>query len=113
VTFTSKLLGCHYVVEPSVPGIVTFTLTVTSGGLLHVVWTTTPLLQGTATVVCPDPDASTSIPGQTGPNLVAPTPIEFDLPVDGGRQPVGGGFQSGGDGWVHSGTITITRRPPT
>ena len=35
-----------------------------------------------------------------------------ELPVDGGQQPVAGGFTSGGDGWVHSGTITIARRPP-
>lgn len=110
VTWASKT-DCTYATEPAIPGTIGFTLTITAGGLLHVVWTGSGELKTLGTVTCPgDPPAV--IPGQPGPSLILPTPQAFDLPVDGGQQTVGGGFTSGGDGWTHSGTIIIARRPP-
>lgn len=107
VTFRSTM-GCAYVDILTPPGILSFDLSITSAGRLRVAWDGTAALQATASVLCPD---SPAIPGQVGPSLIGPTPIAFELPVDGGQQPVAGGL-SGGDGWVHSGIITIARRPP-
>jgi hypothetical protein len=90
-------------------GILIFDLVITPDGRLHVTWAGSATLQATASVPCPDAPA---IPGQVGPSLLAPSPIEFELPVDGGQQAVSGGFTSGSDGRIHSGTITIARRPP-
>ena len=112
VTWASKT-DCTYATEPAISGTIGFTLTITPGGLLHVVWTGSGQLKALGTVTCPDdPNPPAVIPGQPGPSLMLPTPQEFDLPVDGGQQTVGGGFTSGGDGWTHSGTIIIARRPP-
>ena len=109
VTFTSKIAPCTYANDATVPGSISVDLSITPAGRLHVAWNGSAALQATASVVCPD---AAPIPGQVGPSLIAPAPVEFELPVDGGRQTVGGGFVSGGDGWIHSGTITIARRPP-
>ncbi len=108
VTFNSKS-ECAYVNVLAPQGILSFDLSITPAGRLRVAWEGTATLQASASVLCPD---SSPIPGQVGPSLVAPTPIVFELPVDGGQQPVAGGFTSAGDGWIHSGTITVTRRPP-
>ena len=62
----------------------------------------------TASVVCPDAPV---IPGQPGPSLVNPLPTTFEMPVAGGQQAISGGVLSGGQGFAHSGTITIARRP--
>lgn len=109
VTFTSKIAPCTYATEPAVPGSISFNLSITPAGRLHVAWDGSATLQATASVLCPD---APPIPGQVGPSLIAPSPLDFELPVDGGQQAVGGGFVSGGDGWIHSGMITIRRRPP-
>ena len=109
VTFTSKISPCTYTNDPVAPGSLAFDLSITPAGRLHVSWGGSTSLQATAGVLCPD---APPIPGQAGPSLIAPSPIDFELPVNGGRQAVGGGFVSAGDGWIHPGTITIKRRPP-
>jgi hypothetical protein len=112
VTWASKT-DCTYTTEPAISGTIGFTLTITPAGLLHVVWTGSGELRTLGTVLCPGgPPPPPPIPGQPGPSLMLPTPQEFDLPVAGGQQTVGGGFTGGGDGWTHSGTIIITRHPP-
>ncbi len=112
VTWASKT-DCTYATEPATLGTIGFTLTITPGGLLHVAWTGSGQLKTLGTVTCPaNPNPPAVIPGQPGPSLLLPTPQEFDLPVDGGQQTVGGGFTDGGDGWIHSGTIIIRRLPP-
>lgn len=112
VTWASKT-DCSYATEPAIPGTIGFTLTITPGGLLHVVWTGSAELRTLGTVTCPNPGGAPAvIPGQPGPSLILPTPQAFDLPVDGGQQTVGGGFTDGADGWTHAGTIIIARHPP-
>lgn len=108
VTFTSTI-GCAYVNVLAPQGLLAFDLSITPAGRLRVSWEGTAALQASASVQCPDAPA---IPGQVGPSLIAPTPVRFELPAEGGRQPVAGGFTSAGDGWTHSGTITVTRLPP-
>lgn len=108
VTFSSTI-GCAYVDVLAPQGVLSFDLSITPAGRLRVAWNGTSALQASASVLCPE---SSPIPGQVGPSLIVPSPIEFELPVDGGQQPVAGGFTSGGDGWTHSGVITIARRPP-
>jgi hypothetical protein len=108
VTFDSRI-GCAYVDVVAPQGTVRFDLSITPAGRLRVAWDGTAALQATASVRCPE---SPAIPGQPGPSLIGPTPMAFELPVDGGQMPVAGGFTSGGDGWIHSGVITVARRPP-
>ncbi len=107
VSFVSKLPECSYVNPISNPFTWTVTITRAPNDRIHVEWTaaaTGPSV--TATVMC---DMG-SIPGQPGPSLILPTPAAFDLPSDGGQVAIGGGFQSGGDGFTHTGTMTVTRR---
>mgnify|MGYP003548043866 CR=1 FL=1 len=96
----------------------TFDATVTVGadGFLQVTWSagdgSADSLVTTATVQCPaDPPnpPPPPVPGQPGPRLMLPAPTEFGLPSAGGARAIGGGFQSGSDGWTHSGTITVKR----
>ena len=109
VIFISKISPCTYANDPTVPGNLSFDLAITQAGRLHVSWAGSATLDAKASVLCPE---TSPIAGQVGPSLLAPSPIAFELPVDGGQQAVAGGFTAGGDGLVHSGTITITRRPP-
>lgn len=111
LVFTSKS-DCAYI-NP-VAGSSTFDVTITVGedGSLRVVWSPGAGSTTTASVQCPgDPPAT--IPGQPGPTLLMPTPTEFELPNVGGQRAISGGFQSGGDGWTHSGTITVKRASAT
>ena len=83
-------------------------------GFLQVKWSagdgSADALVTTATVQCPgDPDRPPPVPGQPGPRLLAPTPTEFGLVNAGGQRFIGGGFEEGGDGWTHDGTITVKR----
>ncbi len=120
VTWASKAANCAYATELAIPDTIGFTLSITPGGLLHVVWTSSGELRTLGTFEAKTLGTRTctflydveSFPGQLGPWLVFPTPLEFDIPVDGGQQTVGGGFTVGGAGWTHSGTIIITRHPP-
>jgi hypothetical protein len=56
------------------------------------------------TVVCP----GASIPGQPGATPLGMAPRTFELPAAGGAATLGGGFTSGGDGWISNGTLTVT-----
>lgn len=108
VVFTSNT-SCSYANEPAGHGPLTFHLEITPADTVHVTWDVASTLTTTATVTCPP---AASIPGQPGPSLLAPAPASFDLPIDGGSQTIAGGFSTGGFGWVHSGTISLTRTPP-
>jgi hypothetical protein len=66
----------------------------------------------TASVDCPSTGGEFDpppIPGQPGPGLVGIAPSEFELPAEGGSQPVTGGVQTGGDGFFNDGVLTVTR----
>ncbi len=107
VSFASKT-ECTYG-SPVGGGAWTVTLGVTPAGLLHVTWLPSQDVMVTATMSCPgSPPAS--VPGQPGPNAVGVTPVEFDLAPTEGTQTIGGGVSAGGNGFFHSGTITVTRR---
>jgi hypothetical protein len=111
VSFTSNT-DCSYISPISNSMTFETTLTVTPNDTIKVSWTTSSALDVTASVQCPgSPTPPPPIPGQPGPQLILPTPTSFDLPLTGGVQTIGGGFQVGGDGWVHSGTITVKKIP--
>ena len=109
VVFTSKIPPCTFANDPATQGTLTFHLTITPTGTLHVKWDGSAGLDAKATVQCPN---APPIAGEAGPSLISPSPMEFDLPIDGGQQTVAGGLTDAAGGWVHSGTITVTRRPP-
>jgi hypothetical protein len=114
LTFASKITDCSYASQLSVAATWTVTVEQTPTDRLKVTWQTGgngP--SATATVTCTDPGpppTTFSTPGQPGVSLLQPTPTTFELPLDGGQQAIGGGFQSGGDGYTHTGTMTVTRR---
>ncbi len=64
-------------------------------------------LSATASIQCP---MAPLVPGQPGPALINPAPVTFPLPLEGGTTVITGGLPGPGGGWVHAGTITITRR---
>ncbi len=113
VTFSSKIAECHY--EDTVLNPLTLTVTIkkVEGGNIEVTWDAAANgVSTTATVVCIDPGPPVRIdrvPGMAGVNLLTPSPTTFELPPDGGQVAIGGGFQSGGDGWAHTGTVTVKR----
>ncbi len=108
LTFASLIPPCSYGNPVSAEGTWTVTVEATPAGRLSVTWGGGSAgLRTTATVVCPDAPA---IPGQPGPALIRPDPTTFELPPEGGQQPIGGGLQDGGDGFTHTGTMTVTRR---
>ncbi len=115
VTFASTI-GCayHTILSPAA----TFDATITIGtdGFLTVKWNVGDGSAGSmatsATVQCPPvfPDPPPPpVPGQPGPQMILPAPIEFGLVGSGGERAIGGGFQDGGSGWTHTGTITVKR----
>jgi hypothetical protein len=109
VSYTSKI-GCSYISPVNNTITLEATITVNPDGSLKVKWTTSSGLNSTASVLCPGgPPPPPPIPGQSGPQLVQPMPAEFALPPTGGTQAVSGGFQDGGDGWTHTGTIRVKR----
>ena len=65
----------------------------------------------TASVDCPPSDDydPPPIPGQPGPALIGIGPTSFELPAEGGSQPITGGVQDGGDGFFNDGVLTVTR----
>ncbi len=113
LVFSSKLDTCSYEDPISLSETLTVKLDLTPQGLLGVTWETDGKGPSTtATVVCRDPGpppTEARIPGQPGVSLIQPTPTTFELPLEGGQIAIGGGFQSGGDGWTHTGTITVKR----
>jgi hypothetical protein len=108
LTFTSKS-DCAYV-APVTGGTFTVELQLTPAGPLRVSWSTDAAGgMSSASVDCPgDPDPP-PIPGQPGPALVGIGPMSFDLPPEGGSQPLAGGVESGGEGFFNNGTLTVTR----
>jgi hypothetical protein len=109
VSYTSKT-DCSYVGPVNNTLAFEATITVNPDGTLRVKWTAGSGLNSTSSVLCPGgPPPPPPIPGQPGPQLLQPTPAEFVLPAIGGTQAVSGGFQSGGDGWTHTGTIRVKR----
>jgi len=108
LTFTSKT-DCSYV-SPVTGGTFTADLALTDAGSLHVTWTTDAGGgMATASVDCPgDPDPP-PIPGQAGTALVGVGPTSFDLPPEGGSQPITGGVQSDGEGFFNDGVLTVVR----
>jgi hypothetical protein len=108
LTFTSKT-DCAYV-SPVTGGTFTADLALTDAGSLHVTWTTDAGGgMATVSVDCPgDPDPP-PIPGQAGPALVGAGPTSFDLPAEGGSQPISGGVQSDGEGFFNDGVLTVVR----
>jgi hypothetical protein len=104
---------CALSAPVSNPGSWSVVLEVTSAGRLRVTWDPEASggpPTGTATITCPTMPP-VPVPDFPGPRLVNPDPRTFELPVDGGRQAIAGGIQGGGQGWAHSGTITVTRIP--
>jgi hypothetical protein len=110
LVFTSKT-ECAYV-SPVTGGTFTVGLELTGAGALHVTWTTdSGGGMATASVDCP-PDGGSDpppIPGQAGTALVGTGPTSFDLPAEGGSQPITGGVESGGDGFFNDGVLTVVR----
>lgn len=105
--FTSKIGECSYSNPVSVAATWTVTVERTSTDRLRVTWDTAATgPKATATISCP----GGSVPGQPGPILLQPAPTTFELPEAGGQQAIGGGFQDGGDGFVNTGTMTVTPR---
>ena len=103
---------CGLSAPVSSPGAWSVTLEVTPAGRLRVTWNpeAAEVVKGTATITCPG-NPPVPVAGFPGPSLVNPTPLTFELPVDGGQQSVAGGIESGAQGWTHSGTITVVRLP--
>jgi hypothetical protein len=110
LAFTSKT-ECPYV-SPVSGGMFTVNLELTDAGSLHVTWTTDAGGgMSTASVDCP-PDGENDpppIPGQPGPALAGAGPMSFELPAEGGSQPITGGFQDGGHGFFNDGVLTVVR----
>jgi hypothetical protein len=110
LVFTSKT-DCPYV-SPVTGGTFTVDLQLTETGSLHVTWTTDAGGgMATASIDCPPADDydPPPIPGQAGPALVGAGPTSFDLPAEGGSQPISGGVQEGGDGFFNDGVLTVVR----
>lgn len=104
---------CALSAPVSNPGSWSVVLEVTSTGRLRVTWDPEASggpPTGTATITCPTMPPM-PVPGTAGPILVNPTPGTFELPIDGGQQTIAGGVGGAGQGWVHSGTITVVRVP--
>ena len=95
------------------PGSWSVVLEVTAAARVRVTWDPEASggpPRGTATITCPG-IPPVPVPGTAGPILVAPAPMTFELPVEGGQRTIAGGIQGGSQGWAHSGTITVTRIP--
>jgi hypothetical protein len=112
LVFTSKT-DCAYV-APVSGGTFTADLELTDTGALRVTWTTDAGGgMATASVDCPPegdpPYDPPPIPGQAGPALVGAGPTSFELPAEGGSQPITGGVQEGGDGFFNDGVLTVVR----
>ena len=112
LVFTTKS-DCPYV-APISTGTLQYDIVKVADDRIQVTWTTSSGgSSSTASVDCPsdgehDPPP---IPGQPGPALIGASPTSFELPIDGGTQPLGGGFTDAGSGWTVSGAIVVTRQP--
>ena len=89
LVFTSKT-ECPYV-DPVTGGTFTVDLALTEAGALRVTWTVDAGGgMSTASVDCPPSDDydPPPIPGQPGPALIGTGPTTFELPAEGGSQPI-------------------------
>jgi hypothetical protein len=112
LVFTSKT-ECPYV-SPVSGGTFTVDLQLTPAGPLLVTWSTDAAGgMATASVDCPPegdpPSDPPPIPGQAGVALIGVVPMTFELPAEGGSQPITGGFSDGGDGFFNDGILTVVR----
>lgn len=114
VSFTPAALNpCSYGAIVNPPGVWTAEITRVGADRISVSWLPPAGQIVTATAFCPtDAGGVIAIPGQPGPQLIAPTPAVFELPVSGGTQALGGGFSDAGVGWTVRGSITVVRRGP-
>jgi hypothetical protein len=112
VSFTSKT-ECAYHTLVNTAGTFEVDLELLPSGNLKVTWSADP--SSSASVDCP-PDTSDPpydpppIPGMPGPSLLGATPTTFELPANGGLQVISGGVDAGGgDGFVDSGSLLVSR----
>ncbi len=103
LTSTSKT-DCFYN-NPVSGGSWTATITALANDQIHVELNFTAETLVTWTVNC---EGGASIPGQAGVSPMGMTPRSFDLPADGGTQPLAGSIEYGGDGFFTNGTLTVT-----
>lgn len=109
VSFTSKI-GCPYI--SIIAPVITWSVKLTDqGDGLSLTWSRAGNDSTLASVDCPpsgpdDPDPP-PIPGQAGTALLNTGPETFPLPYAGGRMPVSGVVQDGGDGFFNSGSIVV------
>jgi hypothetical protein len=102
LTATPKL-DCSYV-DPVSGGAWTATITDAGNGRIQVALDFTADTKVLWTVAC----ENGSVPGQVGVTPLGMAPRTFDMPAEGGVQPLSGSFESGGDGFFTSGTLTVT-----
>jgi hypothetical protein len=102
LTATSKT-DCSYV-DPVSGGAWTATITDAGNGRIQVALDFTADTKVLWTVVC----EGGSVPGQAGVTPLGMAPRSFELPAEGGVQPLSGSVESGGDGFFTNGTLTVT-----
>ena len=107
LTSTSKT-DCFYN-NPVFGGSWTATITALANDKIHVELNFTAETLVTWTVNC---EGGASIPGQAGVSPMGMTPRSFDLPADGGTQPLSGSIAYDGDGFFTNGTLTVTSTSP-
>ncbi len=110
--FTSLIPPCTMISPVSSVATLQVEIQPLSTTAAQVSWHADPSLVATATVSCPSTEGPVDIPGQPGPALVAPDPMSFQVPLEGGTVAIAGGLTASGGGWVHAGTMTVTRRFP-
>jgi hypothetical protein len=103
LTATSKTDGCSYA-DPQSGGTWTATITELADDRIQVALDFTADTKVLWTVVC----EGGSVGGQPGATPLGMAPRTFELPAEGGTAALGGGFTSGGDGWLSNGTLTVT-----
>jgi hypothetical protein len=102
LTATPKI-DCSYV-DPVFGGAWTATITDAGNGRIQVTLDFTAETKVLWTVVC----EGGSVPGQAGVSPLGMAPRTFELPAEGGVQPLSGSVESGGDGFFTNGTLTVT-----
>jgi hypothetical protein len=106
LTATSKT-DCSYV-DPVFGGAWTATITDAGNGRIQVTLDFTAETKVLWTVVC----EGGSVPGQAGVSPLGMAPRSFEMPPEGGVQPLTGSVESDGDGFFTKGTLTVTPVSP-
>jgi hypothetical protein len=107
LTSASKT-DCFYN-NPVFGGIWTATISALANDKIHVELSFSAETLVTWTVNC---EGGAAIPGQAGVSPVGMAPRGFDLPAEGGTQPLSGSVAFDGDGFFTSGTLTVTPVTP-